>query len=247
MKKITSTLIIVILLSSYSYCQQILNGIRVSYYVTDAQIGFINQHYDYVITPYLSDEIRNKITTPKLLLYRSIQGVWENFTQFDYNFINSNENMFCHSDSLIQDTSTRILTIWGSLLMDGNDFVDPQSSDAMNHWINYYAVTASGQVITFSYDGLFIDSAGHKIGPGALYGIMPYNYSDTAWRTGRYAALAYIKSQLPDNLVIFNGLHSDNGADSSLYFTDGGMWEDFTYDINDGHYKGVNQWLKAIN
>ncbi len=247
MKKLFFTLALTTVLGFASFSQQIINGIRVSYYVTDAQIEFINRHYNYVITPYLSDEIRNKIVGPELLLYRSIQGVWENFSQFDYDFINSNENMFCHTDSLIQDTSTRILTIWGSWLMDGNDFVDPDEPDALHHWINYYAITASGQVITFSYDGLFIDSAGHKIGPGALYGKMPWDYSDTAWRNGRYAALAYIKSKLPDNLVIFNGLHSDNGADSSLNFTDGGMWEDFTYDINDGHYKGIDKWLKAIN
>ena len=247
MKRILITFLLFIPVFYFSKAQPLQRGIRVSYYISDAQIAFINSHYNYLITPFLSQEIRDEITGPKLLLYRSIQGTWEDFDQFDWNFITSNENMFCHSDSAVQDTTTRIITIWGSWLMDGNDLVDISIPDAMKHWVNYYAVTASGQVIAFGYDGLFIDSAGHKLSPGAVYGIMPWDYSDESWRDGRYAALSFIKSYLPDNQVIFNGLHSGNGADSSLNFTDGGMWEDFTYDINDGHYKGLNKWLAAIN
>jgi len=246
MKRLIAFILIVTLYHSL-YSQQIIRGVRVSYSISDAQMDFINTHFQYLITPYLSEEIRNKVNGPVLLLYRSIQGTWENFEQFDWEFIDANENMFCHSDSLIQDSTTRILTIWGSWLMDGNDFVDPADSLAQHHWVNYYAITASGQVIAFSYDGLFIDSAGHKLGESAVEGNMPYDYSDETWRDGRYSALQYIKSQLPDNTVIFNGLHSGNGADSSLSFTDGGMWEDFAYDIHDGHYKGLNRWLAAIN
>jgi hypothetical protein len=226
--------------------QPIQRGIRIAYVVNDAQIDFLNAHFQYVITPFLSQDIRDKINGPVLLLYRSIQGTWEGFEQFDWNHINNHENMFCHSDSLNQSSGTRIITIWDSWLMDGNDFVDPALPGAMNHWINYYAITASGQVIAFGYDGLFIDSAGHRLSPNAVYGVMPFDYSDDSWRDGRYAALSYIKTQLPGNLVIFNGLHSDNGADSSLTFTDGGMWEDFAYDINDGRYKGIAKWFSAI-
>ena len=46
--------------------------------------------------------------------------------------------------------------------MNGTDLVDKNNSDVLNHWINYYAVTASEQVHGFDYDGLFIDSASHK-------------------------------------------------------------------------------------
>ncbi|MBL7108066.1 MAG: hypothetical protein ISS38_02035, partial [Candidatus Cloacimonetes bacterium] len=84
--------------------------------------------------------------------------------------------------------------------------------------------------------------------PGALEDPtqMPWDYDEDEWREGRYQALQFIKSHFPDKIVIFNGLHSEHGADSSLTFTDGGMWEDFVYDVNDGHYKGINEWWAAI-
>jgi len=236
----------ILLFNTSAFAGNILKGVRVSYNITESQIDFIDNHFDFVMTPFLSHEIRNYFHYPKLFLYRSIQGTWTNFNQFDWEHINSHENMFCHSDSANQSEATRIITIWNSWLMDGNDLVDSTAPDAMNHWINYYAVTASTQVHSYNYDGLFIDSAGHKLGQGAVYGIMPWDYSHDSWRDGRYAALSFIKSYLPDKTVIFNGLHSGNGADSSLSLTDGGMWEDFTYDINDGSYKGEKKWWDAI-
>jgi len=249
MRNIKILLIILLLLFKLNnpvIGQQIFKGVRISYPVSDAQINFINNHFDFVLTPFLSNQIRESFQKPELFLYRSIQGTWTDFNQFDWNHINSNENMFCHSDSADQSESTRILTIWDSWLMEGKDFVDSLAADAMNHWVNYYAVTASNQVHTYDYDGLFIDSAGHKLGEGAVNGIMPWDYSADTWRDGRYAALSFIKTYLPDKKVIFNGLHSGNGADSSLSLTDGGMWEDFVYDINDGSYKGVKKWWDAI-
>jgi hypothetical protein len=182
-----------------------------------------------------------------LYLYRSIQGTWTNFDHFDWNHINAHENMFCHTDSAVQDTSTRIKTIWDSWLMDGNDLVDKNAPDALDHWVNYFAVTASQQVYNYNYDGLFIDSANHILRPSWLKeGIMPWDYDSNRWRDGRYAALSFIKSYFPDKPIIFNGLHSDYGADSSLALTDGGMWEDFAYNINNGSYRGEGNWWKAI-
>ena len=237
---------IILLFNTIVYAGNILKGIRISYNITEDQIRFIDDHFDFVMTPFLSHEIRSSIQKPKLLLYRSIQGTWTNFDQFDWEHINSHENMFCHSDSANRSPETRILTIWDSWLMDGADLVDSTAADAMDHWVNYYAVTASTQVYSFDYDGLFIDSAGHKLSGGAVNGVMPWDYDDDAWRDGRYAALSFIKSYLPDKTVIFNGLHSDNGADSSLSFTDGAMWEDFVYNIDDGSYKGAQKWWSAI-
>ena len=148
--------------------------------------------------------------------------------------------MFCHHHG------KRIKTIYNSWLMDGGDLVAPSSRDAMNHWINYYAVTASSQVYTHHYDGLFIDSAGHRLSPGEVHGIMPDGYSDVKWRDERYEDLRFIKSYLPDKLVVFNGLHSDNGAEYSLNLTDGGMWETFAFRTKDGAYYGEEKWLEAI-
>ena len=246
MKRLLSFLTIIFLLNTVASAGNISKGIRISYSITDDQIHFIDNHFDYVMTPFLNDEIRQSIQKPKLLLYRSIQGTWEEFNHFDWAHIDLNENMFCHSDSADQSRETRILTRWNSWLMDGNDLVDSTAADAMNHWVNYYAVTASSQVYSYDYDGLFIDSAGHKLSESAVFGIMPWDYSSDTWRDGRYAALQFIKSYLPDKTVIFNGLHSGNGADSSLSFTDGGMWEDFVYDIDNGTYKGEKKWWGAI-
>jgi len=229
---------------------QITNGIRISFltdsFTTVAQVNFINNHFDYVMTPVLSDHMRNKYSSVGLLLYRSIRGTWKNQLQFDWNFIDAHENMFCHYDSVIQDTSTRIETIYRSYLMDGGDIVSSVSPDAITHWINYYAITASHQVDSCNYDGLFMDSAGHKLNGNELNDPFPWDYSDSTWRDDRYVALNFVKSYLPNKLVIFNGLHSDNGADSSLYLTDGGMWEDFAYNCNTGNYKGVGGWWQAI-
>ncbi len=246
MKQLLTFLSLLLFMNIAAQAGNILKGVRISYNITDDQIHFIDNHFDYVMTPFLSEKIRQSIQKPKLLLYRSIQGTWEGFDQFDWAHIDSNENMFCHSDSANQSRETRILTRWNSWLMDGNDLVDSTSADAMNRWVNYYAVTASSQVYSYDYDGLFIDSAGHKLGESAVFGIMPWDYSPDAWRDGRYAALQFIKSYLPDKTVIFNGLHSDNGADSSLSLTDGGMWEDFVYDVDNGTYKGEKKWWDAI-
>ncbi len=247
MKRLLFLLLIILLTSSAVFSGNIKNGVRVSYHITDKQIEFINVHYDYVETPFLNENIRNKIQFPELLLYRSIRSTWENFTEFDWNHINSHENMFCHSDSVDQSENTRIfIPEYGSWLMDGNDLVDSSAADAINHWVNYFAVTASAQLYDYHYDGLYIDEAGNKLSPGAVNGIMPWDYTSESWRDGRYRALRFIKSYFPDKTVIFNGLHADNGADSSLSLTDGGMWEDFAYDIHNGSYKGKKKWWEAI-
>ncbi len=231
---------------------QIKNGIRISFltdnFTTEAQENFINTHFDYVMTPVLSDEMREKYDSVSLFLYRSLRGTWPDTLQFDWNFITTNENMFCHYDSTDQSSNTRILTKYGSYLMNGNDLVSDTASDALNHWINYYAVTASQQVDSFNYDGLFMDSAGHKLDPDELADStqMPWDYSDSAWREMRYADIAFVKAYLPDKTVIFNGLHSQNGADSSLHLCDGGMWEDFAFNCDNGNYKGVGTWWQAI-
>ena len=216
-------------------------GTRISYRISNAQIDFINNHYDFVMTPFLSQEVRESIQEPKLILYRSIQGTWTNFDHFDWEHINAHENMFCHH------RGKRILTIWDSWLMNPNDLVDPSASDAMDHWINYYAVTASRQVYEYNYDGLFIDSASHKLSPGAVNGVMPDDYDPQTWRDGRVAALKFIKSYLPDKSVVFNGLHSDAGAEESLANTDGGMWEVFAFEPRTGRYYGRQKWLEVMN
>jgi hypothetical protein len=214
---------------------------------TDAQIDFVNSHYDYVMTSALNTELREKIQGPKLLLYRSIQGTWTDFNQFDWAHINANENMFCHNMSQENPHShNRILTIWSSWLMDGSDIVDKNASDALNHWINYYAVTASEQVYEYNYDGLFVDSAGHNLWTGAVYNLMPDDYSDKNWRDGRYRALEFIKYYFPDKIVVFNGLHSGNGAEHSLELTDGGMWETFAFRPSDSEYFGEEKWRRVI-
>lgn len=207
---------------------------------TPAQLDFINTHYDYILTSVNKQRVRNAVKGPKLFLYRSIQGTWTNFTSFDWNHINSHENMFCHNNN------QRIKTIWNSWLMDPADFVDPSDADAMDHWINYYAVTASQQVRKYNYDGLFIDSASHRITPGVLYRKMPDNYNSTQWRNARAKSLEFIKSHLPDKLVIYNGLHSQNRADESLKYTDGGLWEIFAYKSESGTYQGFDKWLAVI-
>lgn len=207
---------------------------------TDAQIDFVNSHYDYVMTSVLNTKLREKIQGPKLLLYRSIQGTWTDFNDFNWKHIDSNENMFCHHND------NRIKEIWNSWLMDGSDLADRNAPDALNHWVNYYAVTASEQVHEYNYDGLFIDSAGHRLWPGAVYNLMPDDYSDKDWRDSRYRALEFIKSYFPDEIVVFNGLHTGNGAERSLTFTDGGMWETFAFRPSDSKYYGEEKWREAI-
>jgi len=213
---------------------------RISSNVTKAQVDFVNSHYDYVMTSLLSQEVRDRIQGPQLVLYRSIQGTWTDFHQLDWEHINAHENMFCHH------RGARILTIWGSWLMDSNDMVDPGNPDAMNHWINYYAVTAAEQIYQYDYDGLFIDSASHRLGSGAVRGKMPDDYDDERWRQGRASSLEFIKSYLPDKSVIFNGLHCQAGAEKSLAYTDGGMWEVFAFNPSTGAYWGAEKWQDVI-
>lgn len=215
-------------------------GTRVTKIVTDKQIEFINQHYDYVMTPFLREDVRSAIQGPQLILYRSIQGTWTGFNHFDWEHIDATESMFEHHNG------KRILTIWDSWLMDPNDMVAADSPDAVDHWINYYAETASEQIYKYGYDGLFIDSASHRLWKGAVIGGMPDDYNEVKWRQGRAASLAFIKSYLPDKQVVFNGLHSRAGAEESLGNTDGGMWEIFAFQAETGTYFGAETWLEVI-
>ena len=249
MKKILFTLLIIFQINNIAIGQNIIKGTRFKATISPAQVDFINNHFEFVNTSYLSAEVRAAIQGPELSLYRSIQDTWPGYSQFLWEHINANENMFCHYDSLDQSENTRILTIWGSWLMDGNDLVDPDDPDAMNHWINYYAVTASNQIDSCGYDGLFVDAAAHSFSYKRLVNPdhMPWNYNEDEWREGRRQALEFIKFHLPDKTVVFNGLHNRAGEDSSLVFTDGGMWEDFAYSPQDeGDYQGIANWWAAI-
>ena len=249
MKKFIWLMTLLLICTTQILFGRIKSGVRISYSVTDAQIAFADSVFDYLMTPFLNETVRSSVSHGKLLLYRSIQGTRENTTHWDWNFINQHENMFCHSDSADQSVDTRIITRWKTYLMNGMDLVDSTSADAMTHWINYYAVTAATQVYTYGYDGLFIDSASHLLRKSMLDTgeSLPWDYDARQWRLARYASLDLIKSYQPDKIVIFNGLHNDAGADSSLAVTDGGMWEDFAYDPDSGDYKGISRWKKAID
>ena len=210
--------------------------------VSDAQIEFINSHYDHVLTSILDERVRQKIQGPQLFLYRSIQDGWPNFNQFDWEHMDANENMFVYDND-----GDRIWTRYDSWLMDGSDLVEKGTADELNHWVNYYAITASSQVKEYDYDGLFIDCASHKIRGGTTLNKTPANYSDTKWRDDRYTALEFIKSYFPDKPVTYNGLHSENGAEKSLDLTDGGMWEVFAFNATTGAYEGQAEWQKVID
>ncbi len=202
-------------------------------------IELINNEYEYVVTSILDTQIRDLVKDPKLFLYRSIQGTWTDFNQFNWTWINQHENMFCHHNG------NRIKTIYDSWLMNASDLVDPNRSDAMEHWINYYAITASQQIYTYGYDGIFIDSASHYLNPYEVDNIMPDDYDENEWYNGKTEGLIYIKNQLQNKTVFFNGLHGEHGAENSLNNTDGGMWETFSYD-HKGNYKGKTSWLTTI-
>ena len=233
--------LLVSILSTLPAVSGVVTGTRINIILTPPQEAFVNSHFDYVMTPGLADSIRETYRDVHLLLYRSIQGTWPGFHQFNWQHIDSHENMFCHSDS-VGTPDNRIWTHWDSYLMDGGDLVPSDQPDSLDHWINYYAHTASEQVYDHDYDGLFIDSAGHRLSSYAVGGNFPWDYSDETWRDDRYAALAFIKAHLPDRMVIFNGLHNGNGAEYSLELTDGGMWEVFAFREDTGEYLGMNAW-----
>ena len=107
--------------------------------------------------------------------------------------------------------------------------VTPDADDALDHRINYYAVTASEQIYQYDYDRLFIDSASHWLNPRAVFDKIPDGYDAETWYHNRVVALAFIKSYLPDKSVVFNGLHNEHGAEDSLANTDGSMWETFAF------------------
>ncbi len=215
-------------------------GIRIASRITPQQAAFINQNYHFVMTPILSQEVRDAIQEPQLILYRSIQGTWAGFNQFDWEHINAHENMFAHAGG------ERIPTRWDSLLMNPGDMVAADAADARDHWINYYAVTASEQVYRYGYDGLFIDSASHWLNPTAVFDKMPDDYDAETWYQNRVDSLAFIKSYLPDKNVVFNGLHNEHGAEDSLSNTDGGMWETFAFQPQTGKYQGEGRWRTAV-
>ncbi len=215
-------------------------GVRITRRLSAEQIAFLNGHFYYVMTPLLGEDIRRAVQGPELILYRSIQGTWEGFEQFDWAYIDAHENMFLHHQG------ERIKTAWDSWLMNPGDFVEEDAPDAMAHWINYYALTASQQVRDYGYDGLFVDSASHWLNPSAVMGVMPDDYDLSRWHDDRVRGLAYIKSKLPDRYVVFNGLHNRHGAEDSLANTDGGMWETFAFQPATGKYRGEEEWAEVL-
>ena len=216
-------------------------GTRVWAPLSSQETEILNSHYACVITPLLDARVRAAIAGPDLYLYRSILGAWDSSSHFDWDFIDAHEEMFEHA------AGERILTHWDSWLMDPGDQVPADAPDALDHWVNYFALTAAEQVRSHDYDGLFVDSANHVLFPNAVEGQMPDDYSDTVWHDARKASLDFIKQTLPDKLVIFNGLHTGGGAEQSLPLTDGGMWEVFALSPESGEYLGIKAWYEAIS
>jgi len=121
---------LILLLAVQVAANDILSLVDVSYPVTDAQLNYINNHYNYVIIPSLDEDIRAAITYPELLHSRSLQDIRGNEGHFDWTHINSREQMFCHDDSLSHNWQSRIVTIREMFLMDGGDFVGSADPDS---------------------------------------------------------------------------------------------------------------------
>lgn len=216
-------------------------GASASEPLTSSQMEFLNQHFAYFFTPILANELRDAVKGPELYLYRNIQGVWEDSSHFDWVHINGIETMFCHNEG------ARIQTLWGSWLMDPADVVYESAQDAHAHWVNYFATTSARQVYEHDYDGLFLDSAAHRLNEEILLGPLPEGYNDEDWGRDRSASLAFVKACLPDKGVCFNGLHSGGGAEESLSLVDGGMWETFCYYPLTGEFAGLSRWFEVIS
>ncbi len=215
--------------------------------ITDQQMNFIiNTRYFGVLTRQPHTEV-NKLTNGTYkILYRSIHQVWPDYPDWDWEHVDSNENMFAHN-TLSKDYNNRLTTIWNGYLMNPGDLVEKGSPDELDHWINYYAITASQQVYDNGYDGVFIDSAEHRLWIGGIKSkLIPDGYSRATRIQQMYDGLEFIKSYFPDKMVLFNGLHSDSSAEDSLAVTDGGIWEPFGFREATGEYHGKSKWLEVI-
>jgi len=59
-------------------------GASVNPTTTEEQLSFINANYDFVMSHYLHEIVREAVQGPDLILYRSIQGTWEGFNHLDW-------------------------------------------------------------------------------------------------------------------------------------------------------------------
>ena len=207
---------------------------------TDFQVDFLNEYYDYVMPTELYHEIRERIQGPKIILYHSIRGSWPNSNAFDWDHLDANENMFCHKDG------ERIFSVYDSWLMNVGDFVDADDSDALDHWVNYFAVTSAEQVYEYGYDGLYIDEATPGFSSGSVNDVIPDDCSVEDWQENIYEDIEFIKSYLPDKILIFNGLHHpEYDPDYMFDFADGGLVDSFTFK-EDGTYRGEENWKEIV-
>jgi len=222
------------------------------YEITPVQIDFINSHYNYVRTVYESTAIRSAIQGPDLILYSLINEIMEGHRSFDYDHIYAHENMFLHSPDSTYENN-RILTPSNAWLMNGYDMVEPDDPDAMDHWINLYANRSAQDVKDYDYDGLFIDSPTYTLSTFWTGGLYPLTeeYTHESYTQARYEAIAYVKSLLPDKIVIANGLHGGSVAEPSLDILDGGMWELFlflphSHEEEPAEYWGKDKFIEVI-
>jgi len=101
MKRMSVLILLMLVFGVSATAARIPCGVRVWYSISEKQAKFIDTHFDFVMTPFLSQGVQASFQNAQLFLYRSIQGTWTNFTQFDWDHINTHENMFCHTDSAV--------------------------------------------------------------------------------------------------------------------------------------------------
>lgn len=238
--------------------QTVYKGTAVRHRITDEVLDYINTRFDFVMTVLNDPRIPERITRPKVFLYRNIQCTWEKSNHWDFaRDIAPHENMFAHNtDPRNTYHNQRIEnTVFDhGWLMDATDVVEAGRGDALAHWGNFFAVTAAKHVNSHDYDGLFIDMATNSV-TGLFFknnelgfpkGMFPDDYSREAWKKGRTASLKLVKAHLPDKLVIINGLHHRDEEESHLEIVDGGMWETFIVNQSTGRYRGKEIWLESL-
>ncbi len=223
-----------------------VNGFISSDNLTQKQIDFANEHYDFlaIANP---KTYQGQFHKPLTMVYQNLLE-YSNHFGFDFQKVYSHEDMFAHNNTspyMNRRLPSTEMDVW---MMNRSDFLDPADPDATNHWVNYFAEVANMTVQDYALDGAYVDMANNKINEDNFNGLLPDDYSKETFSLRTEEAIMNLKNVLgEDKMAFFNGVGWMDGENETLEHADGGLWETWLFWATNNKYFGEDNWKRSID
>lgn len=207
--------------------------------INDAQLKFTAENFAVALSRGYTNTAKLKSYNPDIEFFYYKNLIGTNDLQKDWEIIDSHEEWFTHSSASISKSNRIKLTSFNFWVMDISN------SAYISQWIS----SAKEELDKRAYDGIFTDDA-NEILPVGKVPEQPYDYTDNSWSDSVNNMLSEIKQELPNKLVVFNGLykaHQDPYTGiKNLDVADGGVDEGFVQRTRTGEMISESEWKDKI-